>query len=278
MKKNYLARLERWARWMLPRAEAEDVIADYRDIAGSPPRSDGELLRDLGKPKDVIKPLAQKKPYYTWLAVFAAMAACILIPASSPLPGGSWLIFSTLFSPYGILIPGIPWCFHFIAAGLILSLIWFRPWKGEPKPPLPRSIPAALGAELALMGLVWWCFYQIALYPDGFLYQPALIPDWFIALTGRETLHGHWMMIALEWGGAAVGVVGIVGLVKARTQNRRWRAVYFMSLSLMMLAFCVLSLFSSMDPLPVAELWARTRQMCLAITVFGLIGTGVSLC
>lgn len=277
MKKNYLARLERWARWLLPRAEAEDVIADYQDIVGDPPRSYEELLRDLGKPRDAIRPLTQKKPYYTWLAVFAVMAACILIPASSPLPGGSWFVFSNLFSPYGILIPGIPWCFHFIAVGLILSLIWFRPRKGEPNPPLSRPILIALVVELVLMGVVWWCFYQTAL-PDGFLYQPALIPDWFLAMTGRETLHGHWMMSALEWGGAAAGVFGVIALVKARTQNRRWRAVYFMSLSLMMLAFCLLSLFSSLDPLPAAELWVRTRQICLAITVFGLVGTGVALC
>ena len=27
MKSNYMTRLERWARWMLPRQEAEDVLA-----------------------------------------------------------------------------------------------------------------------------------------------------------------------------------------------------------------------------------------------------------
>ena len=30
MKKDYMAGLEGWARWMLPRREAEEVIADYR--------------------------------------------------------------------------------------------------------------------------------------------------------------------------------------------------------------------------------------------------------
>ena len=273
MKKNYMTRLERAARWRLPREEAEDVIADYRDIAADP-----EMLRGLDKPRNVLRPLTQKKPYYTWLAVFAVLAACILIPASSPLPGGSWFVFSNLFSPYGILIPGIPWCFHFVAVGLILSLIWFRPRKGEPNPPLSRPILTALAVELALMGVVWWCFYQTTLL-DGFLYQPALIPDWFLAMTGRETLHGHWMMSALEWGGAAAGVFGVIALVKARTQNRRWRAVYFMSLSLMLLAFCLLSMFSSMDPTAtLADSFAYTRRLCLAITLLGVAGTGVSLC
>lgn len=279
MKKDYMARLERAARWRLPRQEAEDVIADYRDIVGNPPRPDDELIRDLGRPRDVVRPLAQPRRYYTWLAVFAVMAACILIPAESPLPLGSWLIWDSLFSPYGFPIPGVPLFLHFMVIGLALSLVWFRPGQGEPKAPLPRPVIIALLAELALMGVVWWCFYQITLYPDGIMFQPALVSDWWYSKIGAVTLNGHWMATALEWGGAAVGAAGVVGLVKARTQNRRWRAVYFMSLSLMMLAFCVLGLFSSMDlDLTPTDPWAYTRQLCLEITVIGLIGTGVSLC
>lgn len=296
MKKPYLTRLEHWARWMLPRSEAEDVIADYREIVGDPPRPEEELLQDLGKPRKVIRTLIQKKPYYTWLAVFAVLAACILIPARSPLPFGSWPIFNNLFSTHRIpppglswffyipglswlfVIPEIPWCFLFIAVGLILSLIWFRPRKEEPNPPLSRPILIALAVELALMGVVWWCFYQITLL-DGILYQPALIPHWFDAMTGRETLHSDWMMEAMEWGGAAAGVFGVAALVKARTQNRRWRAVYVMSLSLMMLAFCLLSMSGSMDPAtPTADPFADTRRLCLTITLLGLAGTGASLC
>jgi len=47
VKKDYMARLEQAARWRLPREEAEDVIADYRDIVGSPPRSEEELHREV---------------------------------------------------------------------------------------------------------------------------------------------------------------------------------------------------------------------------------------
>ena len=43
-----MARLEQAARWRLPPEEAEDVIADYRDIVGSPPRSEEELRREVG--------------------------------------------------------------------------------------------------------------------------------------------------------------------------------------------------------------------------------------
>ena len=72
---------------------------------------------------------------------------------------------------------------------------------------------------------------------------------------------------------------GVAALVKARTQNRRWRAVYVMSLSLMMLAFCPLCMFGSMDPTAtLADSFAYTRRLCLIITLLGLAGTGASLC
>ena len=36
MKKDYMTRLERAVRWRLQPQEAEDVIADYREIVGNP--------------------------------------------------------------------------------------------------------------------------------------------------------------------------------------------------------------------------------------------------
>ena len=82
MKKDYMARLEQAARWRLPPEEAEDVIADYRDIVGSPPRSEEELHREVGDPEQVVRLLVQPpKAYYAWLAVFAALAACLLAAA-----------------------------------------------------------------------------------------------------------------------------------------------------------------------------------------------------
>ena len=277
MKKDYMTRLERAARWRLPPQEAEDVIADYRDIVGSPPRPEEELHREVGDPEQVVKLLmTPPREYRIWQVVFTVMAACILIPAISPLPGGPWFVFHNLFPHYGTL----PLGFCFVVVGLILSLVWFRPQKGEPKAPLPRPVIVTLIVELALMAAVWWCIYQLAQYPDGILFQPALVTTWFDARIGQTTLHLYWVADALEWGGAAVGVVGVVGLVKARTRNRRWRAVYCMSLSLMMLALCVLSLYSFMDPTEGgrATVEAFTRQCSAVITILGILGTGVSLC
>lgn len=277
MKKNYMTRLERWARWMLPQQEADDIIADYRDIVGTPPRPEEELLQDLGKPRDVIKPLTQKKPYYTWLAVFAVMAACILIPAESPLPLGLYPVWFTLFLHDGFIIPGVPMFLWFMITGLVLSLIWFRPRQGEAKTPLPRSILIALAVLLAVMGLVWWTFWQLTLYPGGALTNPIFhLPMEFWWPMGGGYIGGNLFAFLLEWSAIPFAVVGMVGLVKARTCDRRWRAVYFLSLSAMMLAFAVLALLTSMDPSDIR--WTYTRQICIEITALGLIGAGVALC
>lgn len=269
MKKDYMIRLERWARWMLPPQEAADVIADYRDIA-----ADEQMRRELGKPRDAIRPLIQKKHYRIWLAAFAVMAACILIPGVSPLPGGFYPVWFSLFNADGFLIPGVPMYLYFMAVGIATALIWFRPRKGEPKTPLPRAACAILAVELALLAAVWWMSWQITLYPDGvFTNQAFWLP--FMVYVGPFTCASHILAILLEWASPAVVALGVVALVMARTRNRRWRAVYVMSLTLMMMALCVLSEFTSMDW---SVAWAFPLPSSVEITVIGLVGTGVSLC
>lgn len=269
MKKDYMARLERWAKWMLPRQEADDVLGDYRDIAADP-----ELGRELGKPRQVIRPLVQKKLYYTWLAVFTVMALCILIPGVSPLPGGPYPVWFSLFNLDGFLIPGVPLCLYFMAFGIATALIWLRPRKGEPKTPLPRAVSVILAAELVLLAAVWWMSWQITLYPDGaFTDQAFWLPR--LVYVGPFTYASHILAILLEWSSIPLMVLGVAALVKARTRDRRWRAVYVMSLTLMMMAFCVLSAFTSMDW---TAAWALPLPSSVEITVIGLIGTGASLC
>ena len=269
MKKDYMARLERWAKWMLPRQEADDVLGDYRDIAADP-----EMRRELGKPREVIQPLVQKKQYRAWLAVFAVMAGCLLLPGVSALPGGPYPVWLSLFNPDGFLIPGVPLCLYFMAVGIATALIWFRPREGEPKTPLPRAVSVILAVELVLLAAVWWMSWQITLYPDGvFADQAFWLP--LLVYVGPFTYASHILAILLEWSSIPLMVLGVAALVKARTRDRRWRAVYVMSLTLMMMAFCVLSAFTSMDW---TAAWALPLPSSVEITVIGLIGTGASLC
>ncbi len=266
MKKDYMAGLEGWARWMLPRREAEEVIADYRELAGDP-----ELSQGLARPRAAVRPLADKKAYRAWLAAFTAMAACLLIPAASSLFGGLHPVWFNLFHTD---IPGFTLCRFFLIAGTSVSLIWFRPRLEDPKAPLPRAVPVILAAELVLLAAVWWMSWQIALYPDGvFADQAFWLP--VLVYVGPLTYTSHILAILLEWSSIPLTVLGIAALVKARTRDRRWRAVYVMGLTLMMMAFCVLSAFTSMDW---TAAWALPLPSSVEITAIGLLGTGASLC
>ena len=274
MKKDYMTRLERVARWRLPPKEAYDVIADYREMVGDPPRPEEELLQDLGKPRDVIKPLVQPKQYHTWLAVFVVMAACIFIPGASPLPGGLYFVWFNLF--YDIAVPGLTLCRLFLIAGTAVSLVWFRPRREEPRTPLPLSIPIALAVLLVFMGLVWWVSWQLTPYPHGVLTNPIwrLSVDFYWPMANYYE-GGNLLALLLEWSAIPLIVLGIAALVKARTRDRRWRAVYILSLSAMMLAFCVLSMLTSMD---ISAPLVFPLQYSVEITLIGLVGAGVALC
>ena len=273
LKKNYMTRLERTARWRLPPKEADDVIADYQEMVGDPPRPEEELLRELGRPRDVIKPLVQPKQYRIWLAVFAVMTACIFIPGTCPLPGGSYFLWFRLFHTG---IPSFNFCRLFLIAGTAVSLVWFRPGRGESRTPLPRSILIALAVLLAVMGLVWWVSWQLTLYPDGALTNPIFhLPKGFWWPMANYYEGGNLLSFLLEWSALPLIILGIAALVKARTRDRRWRAVYILSLSAMMLAFCVLAVLTSMDftaPL------VFPLEHSVEITLIGLVGAGVALC
>lgn len=273
MRTKYMTKLSQWARWMLPWQEAEDVIVDYREIVGDPPRPEDDLLRDLGKPRDVIKPLIQPKQYYFWLTVFVVMAACIFIPGTGPLPGGFFFPWFRLFPG---AIPGPNLCRFFLIVGTVVSLVWFRPRKDEARTPLPRSILIALAVLLVLMGSMWWVSWQLTLYPNGALTNPiwSLPMDLWWPM-GNHFIGGNLLAFLLNWNVLPLIVLGITALVKARTRDRRWRAVYILSLSAMMLAFRVLGVLTSLalTAPPVFPLWNSVE-----ITLIGLIGAGVALC
>ncbi|MCI9113213.1 MAG: hypothetical protein HFF96_02975 [Oscillibacter sp.] len=79
MRRDYFSRLSRAARWFLPPAEAAEVLEDYREIVAG--RSEEELRRDLGTPRAAMRQLAQPKAYRRWLAAFAGLTVCLLLPS-----------------------------------------------------------------------------------------------------------------------------------------------------------------------------------------------------
>lgn len=274
MKKSYMTRLERWARWMLPPQEADDVLADYRDIVGTPPRPDDELRRDLGKPRNVIRPLVEKKAYYTWLAVFAGMAACVFVPGHSGFGFYSWEFYRLCFEQgYLHLGPVLA------LLGGVLALVWFRRRKDEPKTPVSKGIIITSVVLLVWIGLVFLFHWAVLHDLDGFMAMWGMIEP-FIGPRGRlepcSVYLSQWAMCLLPF---FASYAALYWLVKARVRDRRWAAVYILALTAIVITMETVAQTMSMDVTTPLEVSYRANLLkCAVFTAVGLVGTGVALC
>lgn len=277
MRKDYLSSLSRAARWCLPPAEAAEVLEDYRDLIEQEPRSEEALRRDLGSPWSAARQLVQPKAYRRWVAVFAVLAACVLLPAALPLLRELSVRAMFRFDAYGAdwlwWFPGlcdkvIPFRTGLLLAGVALALVWFRRGKGEDKcRTLPKGVMPLL--LLLLMGMAFqWVNAWILLH------EPVKIWEWLTS----EIVKALRLAMTLDM--FVMGFIGVFALVKARMTNRRWRAVYILALAGSILGMSVFALWTSMDISSItATGWQREFVIrYLGITVLGLVGTGVSLC
>lgn len=273
MKSNYMTRLERWARWMLPRQEAEDVLADYRDIVADP-----ELARDLGRPRSVIRPLADRKAYYTWLGVFAVMAACVLTLGSSASSIGYLLFWRLLFDgpgpyPYGAFLTA--------ALGAAAALIWFRRHgRKEARSPIPKGITAVLALLLIWIGLIFLFYWAVIRDIDRFVSMWGTT-EYLLGPPGRTVPRSvYYATIAMCYLPFFASFPAVYWLVKARVGDRRWAAAYILALTAILISLETVAELISMNPAaPPPEVSLRARLLQCAVTAaLGLAGTGVALC
>ena len=275
MKKDYMTRLERAARWRLPPKEADDVVADYREMVGDPPRPEEELLHDLGKPRDAIRPLVQPKQYRIWLAVFCVMSFCVLTLSFSQYDIRSWRIyFEDLYGTKDYLSRVVT------ALGAVTALVWFH-WQGRKRARLPRAIPILLAALLACCGgimLYCWAFSR-DFY--GFLDAWGTMPT-LIGPNAPQPISVSLFLPLdiMAYGSLVLSLAGVAWLVKARTRDRRWAAVYIMALTVILAALNVVALTYNMDLVPITpeEVFRQLLFQSAGITAVGLIGAGVALC
>ena len=258
MKRDYLSRLARAARWYLPPAEAAEVLEDYRDLIEQEPRSEEDLRRDVGTPKDAIGQLVQLKAYHRWLMAFAVLAAGVLFPAVGP-------IWSRLFWWNGIdWFAQLDWVF--LLAGSILSFVWFQQ-NGKREGALPKKMFLAMLVPLAGMAWSWFLALSVMYWLD-----PVL------QFMNAHSVSGpaiHWSLLL---GGLAMGLTSLLGLFKARISDRRWRAVYVLGLAGTLMSLGVWSMLSSMS-LDFSAGWQTPLLLRYGfITIVGLVGTAVSLC
>lgn len=252
MKRDYLSRLGRAARWYLPPVEAAEVLEDYQELIEREPRSEEALLRDVGRPREAARRLAQAKIYRRWLAVFILLAACMLVPAAMTLDHVYW-------NPILNLVYEIAPCL-----GFALSFAWFQR-NGNREETLPKGIVPLLA--VLLLGMAWVWFWNWVLLAERFDVFSFISPDsgWMVSLT-------------LELDILAAALIGMFALVKARLGDRRWRAVYVWGLTVAVLGVILWGMLNSMTFDPSAD-WQLPYILRLAfITVIGLVGTGVSIC
>ncbi len=251
---NYLRRLALEARWRLPQGEAEEVIADYTELLEGDARSQRELFRDLGTPREAVCLLDEKHAYYKWLAAFAGLTLCLFLP-------WRWLF---------------PWHYHqnlsimLLAVGTAGSVCWFhcsRQTGVAEKSRLPRGLRILLALHVLVVVAVLACSGYIQVLELG----------WITNSFPFEV--ARWIGKAFRWlcflGGSVAFLTGVFGLVWARMTDRRWCAVYISGLAAVVLCNQLLGIIGGMDltPNPLA-----ISIRFVIVSLMGLVMSGVALC
>lgn len=263
MRRDYLSRLSLAARWYLPPAEVAEVLEDYREIVAG--RSEEELRRDLGTPRAAMKQLAQPKAYRRWLAVFTFLLAIVVLPTADEVVSE---LSQYLYHLWGItlFLNGFTWTSFFaelsLPIGAAVSLVWFQR-NGQRGRRLPKGMVSFFILVLAEMAWVW--FIAWAVLTLRFELIDFLFP-------GPRVIH---LTLAVDI--LLAGLTGVIGLIKARLEDQRWRAVYVWGLTGVVLNIFLWKLVTSMNL--VDGYWQGPYWIRIAvITLLGLLGTGVSLC
>lgn len=247
MKKDYMSRLRRWARWYLGAEEAVEVISDYEELAAG--RSDEALARDLGAPRKAMRQLVDKATFSRWYrGGLFPMGLLSLIPLLYLLFG----CFPRTLS--GCLIP---------CAGCLFALWYWGVKPRTPRVPLPKGLLPALLA-LLLVFLAVSAFLQWLLrIPYTGLEFPAWLIGWH---------HAVGILCAL------FVAAGIYGMVLARMYDRRWRALYILAQTAFVAATVLMKPLTSLnlESVIAGEFAPYTAAWAVA-AAFGLLGTLWSL-
>ena len=149
-------------------------------------------------------------------------------------------------------------------AGTVLSFVWFRR-TGEKGKALPKGILLLL--PILLLGMAWVWFLAWTILTEQWNVLNFLFPQ-----------NGYTVTQVLSLNILVAGAAGMAGLIKARLGDRRWLAVYMMSLAGAGLAIFLWRMLTRMNYDPSAN-WQFPYWIRIAfITAVGLLGTGVALC
>ena len=258
MKKEYMSRLRRAARWMLLPEDAAEVIADYEDIALG--RSDYELLRDIGDPVQAVKLVADQKEYRHWLRAFTVLAVCVLL-----IPLTLWVGFPHYFYRFtdSLDTRALFWC-----GGLLLAL-WYR-WKTRKSPaaPVPAALPPlALATALPAAAMAWWQHRLLA--------ASVAVADAAALWSEFRVQRICWHVLVFSF-----AAMGLYALVRARAENRRWLALFVLALTaqmVVMMSFLFATRLNIESDTILFYLAEMERERAIVAAV-GVVVAGVCLC
>ena len=265
MRRDYFSRLRWAARWYLPPAEAAEMLEDYREIVEG--RSEEELRRDVGTPKDAVGRLVELKAYHRWLTVFAVLAVCVVLPSVDTVWSEISQQLIRLFDIW-LFVGGIAQTSRYaewmLPLGTVLALAWFR-HNGRKEQALSKWLAPLLA--FLLLGIAWVSFLAWTVFAEQWDLLNSLFPE------------NHWLLrFSMGACALAAGVIGMLGLIKARLTDRRWLAAYTLGLTGAVACVFVWKLFSSMSP-DFSPGWQTPLIIRYTfITLLGLLGTGVALC
>lgn len=250
---NYLRRLALEARWRLPQGEAEEVIADYTELLEGDARSQRELFRDLGTPREAVRLLDEKdNAYRRWTATLVLFLLYIGVP-------WAWLFTQEHHTNYSILL---------LLLGAASSVRWFRR-TGQRNLPKKTSLPRGLRPLLAVqaMGILAVLVFIVMVkkIPPEDVYDASWIGE-----TGNR-------MVLLA--GTFAFLSGLFGVMRARMADRRWCGAYIFGLTAVVFCVQILACLHSMNlDGDFTLVWIWIAKRCSFVLVMGLAASGVALC
>ena len=262
-REQYLKQFSRAVRWRLPPQESEDAIADYRELIFQPERDESKLVEELGAPVQAAHLLTDVKTYRRWLAVFAVLAFGLFLLAKWAWTGMT--VTTGFFSYSNVWYP--VWV---MAAGLLLSLYWFRR-HGQKSGIVSKWLILALAVVLIMGCGVLYEIWNVTGIP---------IYEQLTSHTSRHRQDVILLITAMMYIGVFSALAALVGLVLARCQDRRWLALYILGLTVAAMIGFVTFNMKRMDlSMPDAHEFRTYLFIQLSLMgTAGLIGTGVALC
>ncbi|WP_251316152.1 hypothetical protein [Flintibacter muris] len=262
-REQYLKQFSRAVRWRLPPQESEDTIADYRELIFQPERDESKLVEELGAPVQAAHLLTDVKTYRRWLAVFAVLAFGLFLLAKWAWTGMT--VTTGFFSYSNVWYP--VWV---MAAGLLLSLYWFRR-HGQKSGIVSKWLILALAVVLIMGCGVLYEIWNVTGIP---------IYEQLTSHTSRHRQDVILLITAMMYIGVFSALAALVGLVLARCQDRRWLALYILGLTVAAMIGFVTFNMKRMDlSMPDAHEFRTYLFIQLSLMgTAGLIGTGVALC